>query len=284
MEEALEFVFGSLRHKMNTTHALHLLTTPPLRSNPAAITMRGLVFFLGIGTLPARNTGARILECGLQQLKDKTTLDCFEKFVLGRALMERIPPKFDSMPERARQLLVEACNAGVIYAWNAIATIDLCLFGVDKIHYMYEEGCNGGDTYAMYNSVCTTTVIEPVFAYEMYQRVADNGNAVGCVGLATVLCSSNQIGPPCQEAVEFLSRALSQGSIHAMYDVAYLIHSGRIQGTQRDAFQLFYAAAVAGHVHAMGFVALMLCRGLGCEPDHQAALVWIQRSMLLRDV
>ncbi|MCK4974944.1 MAG: sel1 repeat family protein [Sulfurimonas sp.] len=117
-------------------------------------------------------------------------------------------------------------------------------------------------------------------AFEMYTKLADEGNADAQTSLAFMYQKAQGCEKNDAKALELYEKAVEAKQPYALFNLAILYMNG-LGGVQTDQFkahELHMEAATREVPPAMYEVALMLERGLGCLQNYSEAAFWYEEG------
>ena len=122
---------------------------------------------------------------------------------------------------------------------------------------------------------------DPQTGFQQYEELAKQGHVEAMVACGVVLLEGLGIAPREKEGVEWLRKAVEQGSTQGCYELGIVFYTGIdgiIEEDAESAFQLFEKAAEHGHTAGMYMTADCLIEGEGTAVDMARAIPLLYRS------
>ena len=117
-------------------------------------------------------------------------------------------------------------------------------------------------------------------AFELYTKLADNGNADAQTSLAFMYQNEQGCKSDENKILELYTKASEAKQPYALFNLAILYANGigKIEHNQFKAHDLYLEAATLEVVPAMYEIALMLELGLGCTQNFSEAAFWYEEG------
>ena len=114
-------------------------------------------------------------------------------------------------------------------------------------------------------------------AYEIYQALADEGDAKAQYNLGLMYASGDGVKYDASQAASWYKKSADQGYKEAQYALAVMIFNKELENLDyTQAVKWYQAAAAQGHIKSQENLGMLFYRGDAIEQDINSSIYWFQ--------
>lgn len=258
----------------------------------------------GIDVLQDTESNYNLADYYLREAQDQTALNIlehgvaknlvFSKYLKGMVCINGRFLELGCSVEQGYELLRQAFEQGIFLSGHVLAMNYLYPqnpeFENKELGMFYLELCS---KYNVNESlVCLAlellsnqTPESTQKALEYLDRAIDNGSAKAYLEKAILILEGEVLEKDQQLAITLLEKAVDLGSVQALFQFGFAYHNTQIYA--EDAFQkalhYFELAAELGHLDALEYSARYYSQGVGVEIDLQKSIAYYQQAIDIHD-